>query len=192
MVGVDEAGRGPLAGPLVAAAVILKPYAPVGLIRDSKRLSAAQREDVIAFIHEQALTWSVARLEPADIDRLNVLHATLHAMRLAVERLHTRVDYVLVDGTYCIPGAGPAQRSLVRGDQRSASVAAASIVAKVTRDRIMMDYHQQYPEYGFDEHKGYGTAAHLDALRVYGPCPIHRRSFAPVRELTEARLDLDA
>ncbi|MBX6394546.1 MAG: ribonuclease HII [Alicyclobacillaceae bacterium] len=182
VAGVDEAGRGPLAGPVVAAAIVLpKGFDPAG-IDDSKRLTSRQREEQFRRLCEEAEAWEVAVVDVETIDRLNILEAARLAMRRAVEGLGERCDAVLIDGLP-VPGLTVPNRSVVRGDSQSPSIAAASILAKVTRDRLMLEYAKQYPEYGFDRHMGYPTAEHLEALRRYGPCPIHRRSFRPVAEL---------
>jgi len=187
VAGVDEAGRGPLAGPVVAAAVILDPARPIGGLRDSKALSAARRESLAAEIRRRALSWAVAWAEPAEIDALNILGATMLAMRRAILGLSVTPSGVQVDGNRLpdlrfrngrIDGV-----AIVGGDATVASISAASIVAKTARDRMMVTLHRQYPDYGFASHKGYGTAAHRERLRRYGPCREHRRSFAPVRVL---------
>lgn len=181
IAGVDEAGRGPLAGPLVVAAVVLDPVrAPAG-IDDSKRLSAKKREALYATIIEQAVAWSVIVVEADEIDRRNIFHATLHGMRRAVEALGSAVDHALIDGNKLPPGLPCAARAVVGGDGLEPAIGAASILAKVSRDRAMLTLHQQYPDYGFDRHMGYPTPEHLAALQRVGPCPQHRRSFAPVR-----------
>lgn len=180
IAGVDEAGRGPLAGPVVAAAVVLDPDVPIDGLRDSKQLSAARRERLAELIRERARAWSVGRVEADDIDRINILQATLLAMRRAVEALSVRPERVLVDGTHC-PELPCRVEAVVGGDKRIASISAASILAKVTRDAEMMDLDSRYPEYGFGRHKGYPTSEHRRALVEHGPCPLHRRSFAPVR-----------
>jgi ribonuclease HII len=180
VAGVDEAGRGPLAGPVVAAAVIL----PAGFshpeIRDSKRLTAAQRERLVPVITGGAVAWAVAESPEAEIDSVNILQATLRAMERALAALAVAPDYLLVDGPtlpqMIVPG-----EAVVRGDRRVGCIAAASILAKVHRDRLMRGHHERWPVYGFDRHKGYGTAAHLRALAAHGPCPIHRRTFRGVR-----------
>ena len=175
--GVDEAGRGPLAGPVVAAAVILPLDWPQEIrLDDSKRLSEAQRETAFAAIRKNALAWALGVIQPAEIDRLNILGATLKAMQVAVNRLRPAADVALVDGNRPPDLAIPC-RTVVRGDQKSLSIAAASILAKVVRDRLMGSYGKRYPQWGFERHKGYGTRQHLDALRQYGPSPIHRASF---------------
>lgn len=185
IAGVDEAGRGPLAGPVVAAAVVLPPGFPGGGIRDSKALSPVARERAFLQILSGALSFSIGRSDPEEIDRLNILQASLLAMRRAVEGLSPPADFLYVDGRFRIPGDGPAwgsvrQEPLVRGDSRCLAVMAASILAKVTRDRLMVEYDRLHPGYGFSVHKGYPTRAHLDALRKLGPSPIHRRSFRGV------------
>jgi ribonuclease HII len=179
--GVDEAGRGPLAGPVVAAAVILDPADPIDGVRDSKRLSALQRERLAEQIRARALAWSVACAECDEIDQLNILEATLVAMRRAIEGLRPAPQYALIDGNQLPLLAIPAA-AVVRGDGSVPVIAAASIIAKTHRDALMAAHHRRFPDYGFARHFGYPTAAHLRALRLFGPCPIHRRSFAPVRE----------
>lgn len=182
IAGVDEAGRGPLAGPVVAAAVILPQDASLPGLNDSKKLSPARREELFEHIHAAALAVGVEAVGEDVIDSINILQATYRAMRGALRKLALPVDIVLVDG-YPIPGLDARQKGIFGGDGKSASIAAASIVAKVTRDRIMSGLSADYPRYGFDKHKGYGTPEHFEALKRYGPCPVHRRSFAPVREL---------
>jgi ribonuclease HII len=181
LAGVDEAGRGPLAGPVVAAAVIL----PSGLVlkglRDSKALSPEQRERFFDLIHLKASAVGVGSAEAEEIDRINILQATLRAMRRAVTALHPPPHALLIDGRSGIGHLLP-QFPLVKGDARSQSIAAASVIAKVHRDRIMLRYHESFPHYGFDRHKGYGTREHLEAVRRHGCSPIHRRSFRGVKE----------
>jgi ribonuclease HII len=184
LCGVDEAGRGPLAGPVFAAAVVLDPERPIIGLRDSKKLSAAQRERLADEIRGRALDWALGRAEADEIDRLNILQATLLAMRRAVESLRTPPQRVLVDGNRC-PRLSVACEAVVRGDSTVPAISAASILAKVARDAEMQRLHATYPGYGFDGHKGYPTAAHLAALGRIGPCPEHRRSFAPVRRAIE-------
>lgn len=180
IAGLDEAGRGPLAGPVVAAAVVLPPdFDPKG-IRDSKTLSPAARETACRRVMAEALGVGVGVVGPEVIDEINILRATHAAMRSALEDL-AAFDFVLVDGLP-VGGLPAPSRAIVGGDSRSVSIAAASIVAKVTRDRIMLDYHRAYPDYDFASHKGYGTREHLAALDRCGPCPAHRRTFAPVAE----------
>jgi ribonuclease HII len=188
VAGVDEVGRGPLAGSVVAAAVILPPrWAEQGLpkelagLNDSKQLTEAQREKFHAFLTACGeIEYALAEVSPAVIDEINILQATHRAMNMALAGLKPLPPHALVDGrpvkTLCVP-----QTALVKGDARSYSIAAASVLAKVTRDRQMQEYDRQYPGYGFAEHKGYGTAAHLAAIAKLGPCPIHRRSFAPLK-----------
>jgi ribonuclease HII len=180
LCGVDEAGRGPLAGPVMAAAVMLDPARPIDGLRDSKKLSAAARERLADEIRRHAAAWCVAEASVAEIDRLNILHATLLAMQRAVDGLGLAPDEVLVDGNRCPEWAWRSQ-AVVKGDDKVAAIAAASILAKTARDQFMCRLHDEYPVYGFAQHMGYGTAAHLDALKAHGACPQHRRSFAPVK-----------
>lgn len=182
MAGVDEAGRGPLAGPVVAAAVILDELKPIQGLADSKTLSAARRERLFDEIRAKALCCSVAEASPEEIDRLNILQATLLAMQRAVAGLRLRPAQVLVDGNRLPVLTMPAQ-AIVKGDAKIAAISAASILAKVTRDRICHTMHASHPQYGFATHKGYPTPEHLAALREHGASPWHRRSFAPVREV---------
>ena len=179
LAGVDEAGRGPLAGPVVAAAVILDPAADYPGVDDSKKLSPRAREKAFDLIRERALAWAWGQLPAAEVDRLNPLRAALAAMALAVDGLRPQPALVLADGNFAPATVMPA-RAVVRGDGLSLSIGAASIVAKVIRDRLMLEWHARYPHYGFDRHKGYGTAAHLAALRRHGPCPCHRLTFKGV------------
>ena len=174
--GIDEAGRGPLAGPVVAAAVVLSPDDPIFYVNDSKKLSARKREELFDQIMERAVSVGVGMADPDVIDRINILQADYEAMRQAVSKLSAEPGLCLNDAVH-IPDLPIRQVSIVHGDARSLSIAAASIIAKVTRDRIMERYDQLYPEYGFAKHKGYGTAGHIQAIRDYGPCPIHRMSF---------------
>lgn len=180
--GVDEAGRGPLAGPVSAAAVILDDAHPIPGLADSKKISERKRDLLAPVIRERALAWAVAYADVSEIDQLNILQATLLAMRRAVEALPIRPHQVLVDGLYCPQTDIPSQ-AIVKGDSTVASISAASILAKTARDELMLKLHVQYPQYGFDGHKGYPTATHLAALREYGVSEVHRRSFRPVREL---------
>ncbi|HEX6828567.1 MAG TPA: ribonuclease HII [Burkholderiales bacterium] len=180
LCGVDEAGRGPLAGPVYAAAVVLDPRRPVAGLADSKTLSPRRREALSLTIREQALGWAIAQASVEEIDRLNILQAALLAMKRAVEGLAFAPDEVLVDGTHCPPLA-VAARALVRGDARVPEISAASILAKTARDAAMLVLHRQFPQYGFDRHKGYPTGEHIAALRLHGACTAHRRSYAPVR-----------
>jgi ribonuclease HII len=179
VAGVDEAGRGPLAGPVVAAAVILDDRQPIAGLADSKKLSAAQRERLYHEIRAKALCCSVAQASVAEIDALNILQATMLAMRRSVEGLRLRPSKVLVDGNR-LPPLDMLAEAIMKGDDKVASISAASILAKVTRDRMLVDLDARHPEYGFAAHKGYGTAAHLQALKAHGALPEHRRSFAPV------------
>ena len=186
VAGVDEAGRGPLAGPVVAAAVLLDPGREIDGLGDSKQLSPARREELAATVREAALAWSVASASAVEIDRLNILQATMLAMRRAVEALSVPPTGVLVDGNRCPPLAFPVQ-AVIGGDRTVAAISAASILAKVARDALMVKLDDQYPGYGFAAHKGYPTHAHRAALADLGPCPEHRRSYAPVRIAEAAR-----
>jgi ribonuclease HII len=186
IAGVDEAGRGPLAGPVFAAAVILDPVRPIQGLRDSKTLSAARREVLAVRIRDRAIAWSVASADVAEIDRLNILQATLLAMRRAVLSLAVAPIEVLVDGNRCPALACPV-RAIVKGDRDVPAISAASILAKTARDALLVELDRQYPAYGFARHKGYPSPEHLAALKHHGPCPVHRRSFAPV---AQCRLDL--
>ena len=177
VAGVDEAGMGPLAGPVVAAAVYFAPGAGILGVNDSKRLTPAARSDLAAAIRERATAWSVAQVEPDEIDRMNIYRAGLLAMRRAVLGLAPAPDYVLVDGRTEIPGLLSTQEKRIGGDRSCFAIAAASILAKTARDEMMLRYHEQFPEYGFAEHKGYATASHRAAIVRLGPSPIHRRSF---------------
>lgn len=184
VAGVDEAGRGPLAGPVVAAAVILPGWVELSGLDDSKKVPASRRERLAAEIKDKALDWAVGLATVSEIYRYNIHRASLLAMLRAVNSLSKRPHHVLVDG-FAIPGLGIAQTPLKGGDRCSASIAAASIIAKVTRDQLMDICHQLYPHYGFNKHRGYPTAAHLEALSVYGPCPVHRWGFLPVKDLSK-------
>ena len=179
IAGVDEAGRGPLAGPVFAAAVILVPDRPIAGLRDSKALSAHRRVALAEAIRRDALAWAIASADVDEIDTLNILQATLLAMRRAVEALTIAPAEVLVDGTHC-PRVAYAVRAIVKGDRDVAAISAASILAKTARDGLLCELDRQYPNYGFARHKGYGTADHMAALARHGPCPLHRYSFAPV------------
>ncbi len=176
VAGVDEAGRGPLAGPVVAAAVIFPPYFYIPGVKDSKKLTPAVREALYETIQTHAVAYGIGLVEPEEIDRINIRQATFKAMRMALGQLKIQPDYVLFDG-YELPEKIFQQEAVVHGDDLSFTIAAASILAKVYRDRLMVQYNQQYPRYGFARHKGYGTAQHREAIRRYGPCPIHRKSF---------------
>ena len=187
IAGVDEAGRGPLAGPVVVAAVILDPQRPIAGLNDSKKLSEARREALFEAIREQALAFAVVEIAAADIDRLNILQATLLGMRRAVEGLRPAPKLALVDGNRT-PDVPCECLALVGGDGLEPAISAASILAKVTRDRIMRELHLSYPHYGFDRNKGYPTPDHLKHLAEIGPCEVHRRSFAPVRNAMQQGL----
>ena len=181
IAGVDEAGRGPLAGPVVAAAVILPPDTLIPGLNDSKALSEKRRAELFETIHDIALAIGVGKASPREIDKYNIRNATHRAMCEALAALGISPDRVLIDGN-AIPGSSFPEQAVIGGDRKSLSIAAASVIAKVTRDRLMIDYHAQYPAYGFAGHKGYGSADHLAALQKHGPCPIHRRSFRGVFE----------
>lgn len=182
--GVDEAGRGPLAGPVSAAAVILNPNYPIAGLADSKKLSDKKREALAPLIKQHALAWAVAYASVEEIDQLNILQATLLAMQRAVQALKIQPQQVLVDGLFC-PNTGIPSQAIVQGDSKVAAISAASILAKTARDALMLDLHQRYPQYNFAQHKGYPTAAHLAALRLHGVSAVHRRSFKPVSLLIE-------
>ncbi len=187
VAGVDEAGRGPLAGPVVVAAVVLNPDRPIDGLDDSKQLSEKRREELFPLIVERSLAWAVIEIDAAEIDRINILQATLLGMQQAVEQLLPPPSLALIDGNQA-PQLNCAVRTIVQGDSLEPAISAASILAKVTRDRLMKKLHIDYPDYGFDRHKGYPTADHLARLARYGPCPIHRRSFAPVRKVAAGGL----
>ena len=190
--GVDEAGRGPLAGPVFAAAVILNPAYPIDGLRDSKKLTAERREELAPQIKQYALAWAIAECSHEEIDTLNILQATMVAMRRAVDALAFAPTFALIDGNRT-PMLSMRAHAIVEGDDKCHAISAASILAKTARDAALVALHQLYPEYGFDQHKGYGTAMHLERLRLHGVSPVHRRSFAPVRELlpgwTQSGLD---
>ena len=186
IAGCDEVGRGPLAGPVMAAAVVLSPDHPLIGLADSKQLSERRREALAVEIRAHALVWAIGRAEVTEIDTLNILQASLLAMKRAVENLAILPDKVLVDGKFRPALACPGE-AIVKGDAPVPAIGAASILAKVERDRAMLALHARYPVYGFDRHKGYPTAAHRAALRRHGACPEHRRSFAPVREVLGVR-----
>ena len=183
--GVDEAGRGPLAGPVYAAAVILDPGAHIAGLADSKALSAFRREELAEQIRGRALAWAIAWATVAEIDTINILQASLLAMRRAVEQLSVAPSEVLVDGNQCPMIEFPV-RAIIKGDSKIPAISAASILAKTARDAAMLRLHLLYPRYGLDRHKGYPTAAHLAALEQHGVCEIHRRSYAPIRRLLRA------
>jgi len=178
IAGLDEAGRGPLAGPVVAACVILRPELVIPGLNDSKKLTEARRDALCKRVCEASSDFGVGIVEAGEIDKINILQATKKAMLLAIEDLKHPPDYLLLDAITL--DINLPQLPLIKGDARSASIAAASILAKVTRDRIMVGYHEKYPVYGFSGHKGYGCKAHMDAIKEHGPCPIHRRSFRGV------------
>ena len=187
--GVDEAGRGPLVGAVVAGAVVLDPNNPIEGLKDSKKLTLAKREFLYEQIMEKAKAWGVGEASPAEIDEINILQATMLAMCRAIEDLTTRLgawpDKALIDGNRC-PELPIAAEAIVKGDAKEPAISAASIVAKVTRDRQMMSLHERHPEYGFAQHMGYPTEAHFAALKQYGACDQHRRSFSPVRKVLES------
>ncbi len=187
VAGVDEAGRGPLAGPVVVAAVILNPQQPIDGLDDSKRLTAARREVLFSQIQQRALAWSIVHIEVADIDRLNILQATLWGMQQAVIELQPTPVRVLIDGNHA-PELDLEVQTIVQGDRLEPAISAASILAKVSRDRHMLQLHDTFPCYGFDRNKGYPTPDHLQLLQQHGPCTQHRRSFAPVRRLLQMDL----
>jgi ribonuclease HII len=190
VAGVDEVGRGPLCGAVVTAAVILDPNRPILGLNDSKKLTEARREKLFDEICEKALSWHIARAEVEEIDELNILHATMLAMQRAVEGLHITPKMAMIDGNRCPKLTMPAE-AVVKGDSKVPAIAAASILAKVSRDREMAAFELIYPGYGIGGHKGYPTPVHLEALARLGPTPIHRRSFAPVRLAYEARESLN-
>jgi ribonuclease HII len=185
LAGTDEAGRGPLAGEVVAAAVILDPARPIIGLADSKKLSEKKREALFVEIQEKALAYGIASATIEEIDEINILHASMLAMSRAVALLSIVPEHVLVDGNRIPPNLPCSAEAVVKGDARQAAISAASILAKVTRDRDIVQAAQIYPEYGFEKHKGYPTAQHLEAIRLHGITPIHRRSFAPVKKILE-------
>jgi ribonuclease HII len=180
--GVDEAGRGPLAGPVYAAAVILDPAKPIAGLNDSKKLTEKTRDRLAFIIKNEALAWHIASASVEEIDRLNILQATMLAMTRAVQGLNIQPHQVLVDGNRC-PEWAYVSTAIIEGDAKVAEISAASILAKTARDAAMLELHARYPDYNFAGHKGYGTAAHLKALKLHGPCAVHRKSFAPVRQM---------
>jgi ribonuclease HII len=187
IAGVDEAGRGPLAGPVVVAAVILDANNPITGLDDSKKLNERRREDLFPTIMDRATAWAVVEVQADEIDQVNILQATLIGMKRAVGQLSPGPTLALIDGNRA-PDLHCETRTIVHGDALEPAISAASILAKVTRDRIMKKMHQRYPEYGFDRHKGYPTSEHLRLLKEHGPCPIHRKSFAPVRNYLQRNL----
>ncbi len=185
--GVDEAGRGPLAGPVAVAAVVFDPQRPrINGLDDSKALTAARREQLFDRIIERALAYHIVMVDVAEIDGINIFHATMQGMRRVVEGVAHVAGFARIDGNKIPKGLPCPAEALIGGDALDRAISAASILAKVSRDRYMLELHQRHPEYGFDQHKGYGTPLHLAALRSHGPCPAHRRSFAPVREALAA------
>jgi ribonuclease HII len=188
--GVDEAGRGPLAGPGFAAAVILDVSRPIVGLRDSKKLTAERRDELAPQIKQYALAWAIAECSHEEIDAINILQATMLAMRRAVEALQTLPTIALIDGNR-IPVMSVRCHAIVEGDDKVHASSAASILAKTARDAALVVLHQQYPQYGFDQHKGYSTRMHLERLREHGACPVHRRSFAPVRLAMAGEIDLE-
>ncbi|WP_067986589.1 ribonuclease HII [Neptuniibacter pectenicola] len=184
IAGVDEVGRGPLIGNVVAAAVILDPSKPIIGLADSKKLSEKRRQALSDEILEKALSWCIASASPAEIDELNILHATMLAMQRAVQGLHIAPEFAYIDGNRC-PVLGCPSEAIVKGDSKVAEISAASIIAKVARDKEMEALDKLHPEYGFAKHKGYPTVLHMDALEKYGPLPQHRRTFKPVRQLLD-------
>jgi ribonuclease HII len=179
--GIDEAGRGPLAGPVVAAIVIFPPFKKIEEVGDSKKFSPKRREQLFELITKEALDWGVGIVSERTIEEINILQATRLAMLRAIQNLKRTPEFLLIDGPISLDVA-ISQQPIINGDEKSFSIGAASIIAKVTRDRLMQKYHKLFPEYGFDKHKGYGTQKHLDALQIYGPCPIHRRTYEPVQK----------
>lgn len=189
IAGVDEAGRGPLAGPVAVAAVILDPTRPLTGLDDSKRLSAARRESLYSQIIANALAWRIEMVDNVEVDARNILQATLAGMRRALYALQPAAELARIDGNRLPADLPCAAEAVVGGDALHPEIMAASILAKVARDRVMLALHQRWPQYGFDRHKGYPSPAHLAALRKHGPCPQHRRSYAPVRRALQARVE---
>jgi len=177
IAGIDEAGRGPLAGPVVVGIAIMKPDSFIEGVNDSKKVTEKRREKLYEQITEEAIDWSVGIVDQTEIDKINILNATKKALHLAIENLKVKPDRILVDALEHIDTCGIPYTSIIKGDAKVYSISAASIIAKVTRDRIMREYDEIFPEYGFAGHKGYGTAAHIQAIKTYGPCPIHRTTF---------------
>ena len=177
IAGIDEAGRGPLAGPVVVGIAIMKPESFIEGVNDSKKISEKKRETLYDQITNEAIDWSVGIIDQKEIDEINILNATKKALHMAIENLKIRPDRIIVDALQNIDTCGIPYTSIIKGDAKIYSISAASIIAKVTRDRIMREYDEIYPEYGFAGHKGYGTAKHIQAIKTYGPCPIHRESF---------------
>ncbi len=191
--GLDEAGRGPLAGPVVAAAVSLDPETCSSLasqklleyIKDSKKLTAKKRDELFDFIQNNFCEVGIGICGHETIDRINILEATFLAMKKAISALKQKPEFAMLDGKFMIPNSSLKQEAVIKGDDLVLSIAAASIIAKVARDRMMDEFHQQYPMYGFDQHRGYGTKLHMEAIASYGPCPIHRKSFGPIAKLCQ-------
>lgn len=179
IAGVDEAGRGCLAGPVVAASVILPKKLDIPGLKDSKQLTAIQRDEFYDIIRDKALAWGVGIIEPWEIDRINILRASLKAMKIAVDEMKIKPSLLFIDGPYPIESRLP-QKTLKKGDARSITIAAASVIAKVTRDRMMVEFQRRYPDFSFSIHKGYGTELHMKELKQHGPTPIHRMTFAPL------------
>lgn len=177
IVGIDEAGRGPLAGPVVVGAVIMKPESFIEGVNDSKKISEKKREKLYERITEEAIAWSVGIVDQKEIDEINILNATKKALKMAIMNLQVKPERIVVDALEHIDTCGIPYTSIIKGDAKVYSISAASIIAKVTRDRMMREYDEIYPEYGFAGHKGYGTAKHIQALKEFGPCALHRRSF---------------
>jgi len=188
LAGTDEAGRGPLAGNVVAAAVILDAKEPIIGLDDSKKLTEKKRQQLAHEIKQKALAWSVVSISAQEIDEINILQASLLAMKTAAENLKVKPDHVFVDGNKTLNDCFCENTAIIKGDSRVLEISAASILAKVERDAQMLTLHEQYPEYGFDKHKGYPTKAHREILSSIGPCPQHRRSYAPVREALSKKL----
>ena len=182
--GADEAGRGPIAGPVFAAAVILDPDRPIAGLKDSKKLSEHKRDELAVEIKQHARAWAIAQCSIQEIDELNILHASMLAMKRAIESLPIKPELALIDGNRC-PKLAIAAKAIVKGDDKVPAISAASILAKTARDAVMLDLHRQYPEYGFDRHKGYPTAFHLEQLSIHGVSPVHRKTYAPVRKILE-------
>jgi len=189
--GIDEAGRGPLAGPVVAACVVWPSdfdaekllYTELKLLRDSKKTNEKLREQLFQAVQAEATEIGVGICDHLTIDRANIFQATFLAMKKSLSALKNKPDFILIDGKFGIPNTSYPQKAIIKGDSKIFSIISASIIAKTTRDRLMLKFHEQYPEYGFDQHKGYGTKLHLAMLKKYGPCPIHRKSFGPVKNL---------
>ncbi len=182
VAGIDESGRGPLAGPVVAAVAIFPPFKKIDGIKDSKQLSSSKREELFELIKKEALAWGIGIVSERIIEEINILQATRLAMTKAIQNLETSPEFLLIDGPISLD-VEISQQPIINGDAKSFSIGAASIIAKVTRDGLMQKYHKLFPEYGFDKHKGYGTPGHLYALQEHGPCPIHRKTYEPVQKL---------